>query len=65
MIATTGPGTHREEKMNTRVSKGEAGSKPGVAPQAAQAVVIRGAVTYDELLREISARNPIIAARQP
>lgn len=40
------------------------GIKPDTAAQEAAAVTIRGAMTYDELMRMIQARNPIIANRR-
>ena len=38
--------------------------EPDAAPQEAASITIRGAVTYDELMRTIEARNPIIANRR-
>ncbi len=51
--------------MDNMVSKGGAETGPNVAPQEAPALLIPGAITYDELMRKIEARNPIIANRRP
>lgn len=47
--------------MDNMDTRGGAETGPGVAPQEAPALRIPGAITYDELMRKIEARNPIIA----
>ena len=47
--------------MENMVTKGGAETVPSVAPQEAPALRIPGAITYDELMRKIEARNPIVA----
>lgn len=49
--------------MDNMETKGGAETGPSVAPQEAPALQITGAITYNELMREIEARNPIIANR--
>ncbi len=65
MIRTPGPGPFTEAEMENTVTKGGAETVPSVAPQEAPALRIPGAISYDELMRKIEARNPIIASRRP
>ncbi len=51
--------------MKNTSSKEAAETRPSAAPQEAPALIIPGAITYEELMREIDARNPIIASRSP
>ena len=51
--------------MENTSSKDGAETKPSAAPREAPALIIPGAMTYDELMRKIEARNPIIASRRP
>ena len=60
-----GPGPSREVEMENTPSKDGAETKPSAVPQEAPALTIAGAITYDELIRKIEARNPIIASRRP
>ncbi len=65
MTRPRGPGPFTEVKMDNMVTKGGAKTVPSVAPQEAPALRIPGAISYDELMRKIEARNPIIASRRP
>ncbi len=65
MPDTAGPGPSREVEMDNTSSKEGAETRPSAAPQEAPALIIPGAITYNELMREIDARNPIIASRRP
>ncbi len=51
--------------MENTSSKKGAETRPSAAPQEAPALIIPAAMTYDELMRKIEARNPIIASRRP
>ena len=51
--------------MENTSSKEGAETRPSAAPQEAPALIISGAIAYDELIRKIEARNPIIASRRP
>ena len=48
---------------NTSSNEG-AETRPSAVPQEAPALIIPGAITYDQLMRQIDARNPIIASRR-
>ena len=65
MPNTAGPGPSKEVEMDNTSSKEGAKTRPSAAPQEAPALIIPGAITYNELMREIDARNPIIASRRP
>lgn len=47
--------------MDNMDTRGGAETGPSVAPQEAPALRIPGAITYDELMRKIEVRNPIVA----
>ena len=64
MPDTAGPGPFTEAKMENMEPKGEAETVPSGALPEAPALRIPGAISYDELMREIEARNPIIASRR-
>jgi hypothetical protein len=51
--------------MENTPSKEGAETTPSAMPREAPALTIPGAMTYDELMRKIDARNPIIASRRP
>ncbi len=51
--------------MENTSLKERAETTPSAAPQEAPALIIPGAMTYDELMRKIEVRNPIIASRRP
>ena len=69
MTRPPGPGPFTEAKMDNMDTRGGAETGPSVAPQEAPALRIPGAITYDELMRKIKARNPIVtgivASRHP
>lgn len=48
---------------NTSSNEG-AETRPSAVPQEAPALIIPGAITYDQLMRQIDALNPIIASRR-
>ena len=50
--------------MENMEPKGEAETVPSSALPEAPALRISGAISYDELMRDIEARNPIIASRR-
>jgi len=47
--------------MDNMDTRGGAETGPSVAPQKAPVLRIPGAITHDELMRKIKARNPIVA----
>ena len=65
MPDTAGPGPSREVEVENTTSQEGAETRPSAAPQEAPALIIPGAMTYDELMRKIEVRNPIIASRRP
>lgn len=53
-----------DRPLSGRSLSGRSAADPAVTPQDAPAIAIRGVITYDRLMGEIAARNPIIANRQ-